>query len=339
MSPAPILLAATFVLVCPVAAQVAMQTVPVEITPRDVEKTQEASPYDNTVVKAGHRGLPQGDCAPGPQPFLEKTDAAGARVWIRTANADLDCDGDGQGDGEGDPLFAGMTSLDPAYIQAGTVHALAVTAGGEIYATGQILIAWQSGSPIGADSTWGAFVLRLAPDGHHLGDAYLGVDPPGPPAAVENCAALCATLAGTAFDQYAGRGIAVDATAGVAVTGWWRAASAGGVSDQELFVARFTLDLAVRKFLRQRTYAGDDAGLDVAFDVLKHLLVTGYFGPLRDVFAARFHGETGDLQQVFTAGRGTTRAATSRTATRRWWSAAASRWRPISAARRSKGRD
>lgn len=306
MSTARILLTAAscVVLVGPLSAQVAQsppQAAVAELEPQDVNKTQKTSDFDDTVVVAGHRGVGHDLCGAGPQPFVEKTDPGGARIWLRTANADRDCDGDGQGDGEGDPLFAGMTSIDPAYIQAGSVLGLAFGASGEIYLTGQILIAWQSASPIGADSTWAAFVLRLAADGSHLGDAYLGVDPPAPPASVENCAALCATLAGTAFDQFAGRAVAYDAT-GVAVTGWWRAASAGGGSDQELFVARYTTDLLVRKFLAQRTYPGDDAGLGLAFDEQKHVLATGYFGVAHDVFAARFHGESGGLLDVFTGG-------------------------------------
>src|SRR5262245_46954085 len=92
MSPARIAVARGCAMVCPASAQVwGTGATSAEITPRDVEKTPTPSPIDNTFVRAGHQGLPHGECGPGPQPFIEKVDAGGTRLWIRAADADPAC--------------------------------------------------------------------------------------------------------------------------------------------------------------------------------------------------------------------------------------------------------
>lgn len=275
----------------PLGAQTEDQGV-IELKPT-TEELARFTAADGTWLVAGRYGGEQDECALAGRAFLKRLAADGSELWHRYHQA---LDSPPCNDREGQLLLEPFTSLDPTYVVGSSLHDVVVDpTTDEIYATGQVQLAWQG--PSGPLAARGAIVGHWDAAGNLIRDAYLGPVPGNLPSSPGGCLMLCSLpLDDPNVDlpeEYMGRGLALHGK-DVVVTGSHRQWIG---KDRDIFVARWTGYPWVLDWVLADGTAGEDEGRALAVDPSGDIYMTGFAGEERDVILARVRS-IGELSAV-----------------------------------------
>lgn len=272
--------------------------------PVDVE-TVSLPHTGGTSIAGGFYGSDGETCGSGTEAFIERRNADGSLAWRRchVAAPEGRCHFLG-----GQPLFAGLTSIDPAHVVASRVYDADVGQNGDVALTGEVFTACEPGA--GLVVSRAAVLMLLDAEGNVLSDAVVGDVPTCPPPEETTCCRdLCHDTwfppadGGGGDGSCGGRAIRLS-DAGVAFGGWCTAP--GSPTDRDVAIGRFDRELE-RLWLFQGGLPRKDVATDVVMDSQGTVYATGFSvvdGRDRELFVSSHHPTTGQLLDAVMGGGG-----------------------------------
>lgn len=247
-----------------------------------VEELDRFEQADGTAVIVGRYGGEQDVCDLGSRAFIQRLAADGSVLWhlYHQALTSPPCNRR-----DGALLLDDFSSLDTAFVIAsGLYDVLVDEATGDIYAVGEVQMAWLEDEQLIVAK--GAVVGHWDAAGALIRDAYLGPTPNGAPPPSTSCVMLCDLgddHDGGALGDVGGRGLSLDGQ-DVLITGWHRQLKG---KDRDALVARLSGDPLSLQWSLDISTDGEDEGRAIVVDGLGDIFVTGFAGKDRDVLLAR----------------------------------------------------
>ncbi len=251
-----------------------------------IEELDRFEQADGTSVVVGRYGGEQDVCDLGSRALIKRLASDGSELWhlYHQALTSPLCNRR-----DGALLLDGFSSLDTAFVTASGLHDVVVDEPtGDIYATGEVQVAWLEGEQLMVAK--GVVVGHWDAAGSLIRDAYFGPTPDGAPPPSTSCVMLCDLgddPDGGTFGDAGGRGLSLDGQ-DVLITGWHRQLKA---KDRDALVARLSGNPLSLDWSLDISTEGEDEGRGIVVDELGDIFVTGFAGKDRDVLLARLRPE------------------------------------------------